>query len=234
MTDKEAFFKGAKDAFGVFLAYFAVSLALGINCTQISMSWVQAGLMSFLNLTSAGEFAAIEIMENQGSFWELALSQLVINLRYLLMSASLILKISPSESILRRMLIAVGVTDEIYGLSSIQKNPLNPMYTFGCFTVATLGWTAGTVLGAIAGSVLPVRLVSALSFGLYAMFIAIVVPASKKNLIIASLCLLSMLAGWAVYRFLPTVDIGLRVIMITVVLSSVFAFFFPHKEISND
>ena len=108
-------------------------------------------------------------------------------------------------------------------------------YSFGAMTVAIPGWALGTVLGVIMGNVLPPRLVSALGVGLYGMFLAIIIPPSRKNPKIAGLVLLSMAASFAFARlpYLCNISSGMRVILLTVVLSLGAALLFPVKEDEN-
>lgn len=224
--------RGIIDGISVALGYFAVSFTLGINASNIGIKWYQSALMSALNYTSAGQAAALDIMKENGSYLVLAASTIVINLRYLLMSAALAVRLSPETGTGRRMLMAMGVTDEIFGLASAQKYPLNPMYNVGAMSVACPGWVLGTALGGIMGEILPSVITSALSLALYAMFIAIIIPPAKENRAILSAVLISMALSFAFEKisFLSKVSSGMRVIIITILVSSFFASLFPIKE----
>ena len=114
MAERKAFFlRGLRDGIPIGLGYFAVAFALGINAAAAGIAPLEAGLMSILNLTSAGEAAAIALLGAGTTYLELAVTQLIINLRYLLMSCSLSQKISGESGIGHRLLIGYGVTDEI-------------------------------------------------------------------------------------------------------------------------
>ncbi len=227
------FNKGFKDAFPVFLGYFGVSFSLGIAAKNAGLTAFQASLMSLLNSTSAGQAAAIEIIGRGGSYIELAVSQIVINMRYLLMSAALTLRVS-SQKTSERLLMSMGITDEIFGLSYNQELPLSPFYTFGCYCMALPGWVAGTFLGVTLGNILPATVVSSLSMALYSMFIAIVLPPAKKNHIVAVIVFVSMLLSWLFSVLFPVVSGGMRVIILTVVISAIAAWLFPVKEEDKD
>lgn len=229
MNDNLANYKrGLIDGISVALGYFAVSFTLGINASNIGIKWYQSALMSALNYTSAGQAAALDIMGDGGTVWELMASTGVINLRYLLMSAALAVKLSPDTGSGKRMLLAMGVTDEIFGLASGREYPLNPMYNVGAMSVACPGWVLGTALGGLMGEILPSAITEALSLALYAMFIAIIIPPARENRVIAVAVVISMLLSLAFEKL--SVSSGMKVIIITILVSSVFAFLFPVKE----
>lgn len=227
-----SFRRGLVDGISVALGYFAVSFTLGISASNAGIKWYQSALMSALNYTSAGQAAAIDIMREHGSVWVLIASTLVINLRYLLMSAALAVRLSPSTGTGKRMLMAVGVTDEIFGLASAQKYPLNPLYNVGAMAVACPGWVLGTALGGVMGEILPSVLTSALSLALYAMFLAIIIPPAKENRVIAACVVISMLLSLLFEKLPLLADIssGMKVIIITVVVAGAAAVLFPVKE----
>lgn len=228
-TDKRAWLQGFKLAFPVFVSYLTVGLTVGITARGAGLSTFQAFLMSFLNQTSAGEVAAIEILKEHGGYFEMVLSQIAINLRYLLMSAALTIKLNGNESIMERMLMALGITDEDFGLASMQENPLSPYFSFGCCCMSLPGWVIGTVVGATLGNVLPANIVSALSVGLYGMFVSLTITPAKRNPVIAGLVLISMGLSFLFDRF-TQVSFGMRVIILSVGLGLFAAWFFPIKE----
>ncbi|MBO7341585.1 MAG: AzlC family ABC transporter permease [Clostridia bacterium] len=234
-TKRTWFARGLRDGVPIGLGYFAVSFALGIKAVGAGIITPLAGLMSLLNLTSAGEAAAITLLGMGTTYVELAFTQLVINIRYLLMSCSLSQKIAPETSVLHRLLIGYGVTDEIFGISMGVEDKLSPYYSYGAIAVAAPSWTLGTVLGALLGSILPASLVSALSVALYAMFLAIILPPARKSRVIAGLVGVSMLASmglWILCKYLAWdwLSEGFRIILLTVVISAVAAVLFPVKE----
>ena len=234
-TKKTWFVRGLRDGIPIGLGYFAVSFALGIKAVGAGISTPLAGLMSLLNLTSAGEAAAITLIGVGTTYVELAFTQLVINIRYLLMSCSLSQKIAPETSVLHRLFIGYGVTDEIFGISMGVEDKLTPYYSYGAIAVAAPCWTLGTVLGALLGSILPNGLVSALSVALYAMFLAIILPPARKSRVIAGIVGVSMLCSVGLsllcdYLAWEWLSEGFRIILLTVAISLIAAILFPVKE----
>lgn len=225
---------GLRDAVPVGLGYLAVSFSLGIVCKNAGMNVWESALLSLLNNASAGEYAALTVIAARASLWEMALLTLIANARYLLMSCALSQKLDPSVSVGHRMLIGYDVTDEIFGICVSVDGKLNPFYAYGAMLVALPGWAVGTYLGVRMGSILPARLVSALSVALYGMFIAIIVPPARRSrfvagLIAASMLLSALLTYLSFFQFLSS---GMRVILLTVALSAAAAILKPIEEAS--
>ncbi|MCR5760613.1 MAG: AzlC family ABC transporter permease [Sphaerochaetaceae bacterium] len=231
--DNKAFIRGYRDAFPIFISYFTVSLAVGINARNAGLSVFQGALMSFLNLTSTGQAAGIEIIREHGTFFELALSQLAINLRYLLMGTALAVRLRPGQSLGRRLLVSIGITDEIFALSASVAKPLSPLYVFGCYCMSMPGWVLGTMTGSALGNILPASVVSALSIALYAMFTYLVIEPARKSKILVGLVIISMLISLLTDRLLPSLSFGMKVIILTVVIASVASLIFPIPEEEN-
>ena len=176
---------GLKDGVPIGLGYLAVSFSFGIMARKAGVSTLAAVIMSLTNLTSAGQFAALGIIEAGAPFVEMAAAQLIINLRYCLMSCSLSQKLEKGMPFLHRFMVSYGVTDEIFGVSVCREGSLSPFYTYGLICVAVPGWTFGTFLGAVSGDLLPARLLSALGVALYGMFLAVVIPPARESRILA-------------------------------------------------
>ena len=214
------------------LGYFAVSIALGITAKSAGITAFQSAITSLLINASAGEYAGFSLIAVGASYIEVLLMEAVANARYLLMSASLSQKLHPSTKLWQRLLLGFTVTDEIFGASISIDGYLSPYFTYGAFVVATTGWTGGTLVGALLGEVLPLRLMSALAVGLYGMFISVFIPEAKKNKIVACLVAISFAASFA-FEKLPLVreiPSGIRIIVLTVVISLLAAIFVPIKE----
>lgn len=224
--------KGMKDGIPIAMGYLAVSFTLGIAAKKAGMNAFQATFMSFLNLTSAGEFAAIGLIGAGASYLEMAVTQLIINIRYFLMSCALSQKLEKEHSFFHRFFIAFGVTDEIFGLSVSVPNKLNPYYTYGLMTLAIPGWAFGTYLGVITGNALSARVLSAFSVALYGMFLAVIVPPARKNKILCGVVLISMFMS-GLFTKLPIIkelSSGFQIIILTILIAGGAAIFFPIEE----
>ena len=232
MENLKFYRKGLKDGIPIALGYFAVAFTLGIVAKNSGLSALETMIAAALTNASAGAYAAFSVIKEDSGFLEMALTQLVVNIRYLLMAAALSQKLAPKTSTLHRSLVAFDVTDEIFGISIAQKGTLNPFYNYGAATISIPGWASGAFFGVIMGNVLPSAVVSALSVGLYGMFLAIIIPPARKNKVIALLVIVSMSASlvFAKTPILMNLSEGMRVIILTVVISLLAAVLFPVKE----
>lgn len=214
------------------VGYFAVSFALGIAARNAGFTAPQATVMSALISASAGQYAGIMLAAQGATYLEAAIMEMIANARYLLMSFSLGQKFDKGTPLLHRMVVANWITDEIFALSVSVPGKLNPFYTYGIVSVAAPGWTIGTCLGVVVGNILPVRVVSALSVGLFGMFLAIIIPPARHSRILAGLIAFSMFASWLFQTFSLTARIapGIRTILLTALISLGAAILFPHQE----
>lgn len=178
---------------------------------------------------SAGQFAAITVIAGQSGYFAMFLTQLVINIRYLLMSAALSQKISPDTSLGKRMLLSYFVTDEIFGVSASVKGELNPFYNFGAISIGSPAWLLGTVLGVLVGNILPPDLTTALSVALYGMFLAVVIPASRESRTVAAVVAVSMAASliFSLVPILAGISGGTKIIILTVGIAAIAAVIRP-------
>ncbi len=233
MSNFKIFKNGFKNGIPIFLGYLAVSFTFGIAARNAGITSWQAILISATNLTSAGQFAAIGIIAAGSGYIEMALTQLVINLRYCLMSSSLSQRFDPKMRSYHRYLISFGVTDEIFGVSSAYAyENVPPAYCYGLIAASWPGWVGGTALGCLSGDILPPSVLSALGVALYGMFIAIIVPPAKKNKILLGIVIISMLLSFvfAVTPVLKEISSGFRVIILTLVIAGAAAYLFPIKD----
>ncbi|HIV37934.1 MAG TPA: AzlC family ABC transporter permease [Candidatus Blautia stercorigallinarum] len=223
---------GLRDGIPIAAGYFSVSFTFGMLAVQDGMSPFHAVLISLLNLTSAGQFAGLTVIVSGASLLEMALTQLVINIRYALMSVSLSQKLDSSVKIFQRMLIAYGNTDEIFAVASSKPGSVGSRYMYGLIFLPVLGWVGGTLTGAVASTLLPAAVISALGVALYGMFIAIVVPVAKESREVLIVVGAALVFSTAFY-YLPVlqeISSGFTIIICTVAAAGIGAVLFPVKE----
>ena len=229
---KSVLLEGIRDGVPIALGYFAVSFSLGIAARRAGFSPFQGFLASLLNNASAGEYAAFALIASGASYLEVAIITLIANARYLLMSCALAQKFTHDTPFFHRFLIGYDVTDELFGITIARPGPLNPWYTYGAILLAAPAWASGTALGIVAGNLLPLRAVSALSVALYGMFLAIIIPPARKSRVVAALVAISFFLSF-VCNYLPGISSlsdGTRTILLTVLISSAAALLFPVKQ----
>lgn len=246
--NQEIFRMGMRDGIPIALGYFAVSFAFGMTAVADGMRGMDAVLISASNVTSAGQFAGLGIILGDGTYLEIILSQLVINLRYMLMSFSLAQRMEPGASLYQRLLMAFGVTDEIFGISITRPGYVRPDFHLGAMAVAVPGWVLGTAAGAVMGRLLPAMILSALSVAIYGMFLAIIIPPTQKDHALLGAVLLAMgLSTGLAYgpkaleralglasEQLPRISSGTSVIIVTLLVAVLFAWIRPLPQEEAD
>lgn len=233
---KETFVKGLKDGLPICLGYFSVSIAFGMSAAVLGIPVSMSVLISASNLTSAGQIAGADLLASHATLIELALTTLIINARYFLMSLSLTQKVPEDMPLWQRLLVSYGITDEIFAVEIGQKGILRFAYIAGLILISALGWISGTAVGGLAGELLPLQVSASLNIALYAMFIAIIIPPSitQKNVLFCtgSAALLSLL-----FSILPgfrEISSGYTIILVTIVISTVSSLKYPVSEENTD
>ena len=224
--------RGLRDGIPICMGYFAVAFALGIEARRIGLTAFQSFLMSTGMVASAGEFAALLLIESHAGVIEMITTCLIVNLRYFLMSCSLSQKLNSTLPTIHRFGVAYCITDEIFGLSSAVPGWLEPFYSYAITVVSVAGWSGGTVMGVLVGSILPPSAVNALSVCLYGMFLAIIIPPARQNRFIGGLVAVSMGVSW-IFSILPMtsgISSGFKVIILTLLIAGAAAVINPVDE----
>lgn len=223
---------GIKKGFPIFLGYLPVSFTFGFMAVSGGMPVWVAVLVSVTNLTSAGQFAGTNLIFAQAGYLELALTTFVINLRYSLMSLSLSQKINPKIPVWKRLIFSFGITDETFVVASMEPGRLSASYLLGLITLPFVGWSLGTLLGGTISTLLPLTLQNAMGIGLYAMFIALIVPASREKKEVCFVVILAI-AFTCLLKYAPVlknISSGFRVILATILAAGTGAFLFPENR----
>lgn len=226
------FRSGQKDVIPVALGYFAVAFALGIAMRNAGIGPLAGFIISFLNMASAGEYAGTTMIAAHATLIETALMVFAANARYLLMSTAFSQKFDEKTPMIHRWIVGFVLTDELFALAIRRKGPLEPAYYYGMMSLAMPGWAFGTMLGIIFGTVLPSRIVSALSVALFAMFLAVIIPPSRENQTIFTVVLSSFALSF-LSSILPVVkefSEGVRMISLTILIASIAAMLRPVRE----
>lgn len=226
-----SFTRGIRAGIPIGMGYLSVSFTFGIMAVSYGFSWWQAVLISMTTLTSAGQFAGIGVMLNPGQYIEMLVSQLTINVRYSFMSISLSQKTDSKFSGVYRWLFGFFMTDEIFAVASMEKSVSRSFFA-GLSVMPFLGWTLGTLFGALLGNILPDSLMSALSLAIYGMFVAIVVPEMKKSREVVIVVILALVISCMFY-YLPVlkkISSGISISICAIVAAIIGAVMFPVNE----
>jgi predicted branched-subunit amino acid permease len=227
---RKAFLKGLSDGLPIGLGYFSVAFGFGIMAVGAKISALFAWIISATNLTSACQASGAEVIANSVTLLEMALTQLVINLRYSLMGFSLTQKLDSSFTTPKRLILAFGITDEIYAVAISQKGKITASYMAGLIVIPFIGWTSGTVAGALTNQLLPEIIANNMGILLYGMFIAIFIPAAKKSKAVLLAVIISAAVSVLLKYFFPFISSGFSVIISAVIAAVICAALFPVKE----
>ena len=232
LMKKQEFLEGIRDGIPICLGYFSVSMAFGLTAVLSGIPIWAAVVISLTNLTSAGQFAGMNLIAAQGALVEIGLTTLIINIRYFLMSISVSQKVDQKMTMKERMAVAFGITDEIFAVSMQRDHELTTAYMAGLILTPVLGWTGGTLVGAVATSLMPPVLSNAFGIALYGMFIAIIVPPAKeqKNVLFAVLLAIAASVACKYIPIIKNLSSGWTIILITLVVCVIAAWLFPVEE----
>ncbi len=232
----DLFRRGLHDGITIALGYLAVGFSLGIAARNAGVGAFQGFLASIFTYASAGEYAAFQLIAENAPYFEMVLVILITNCRYFLMSCVLSQRAERKTGIIKRAFMGAFITDEIFGACIAYDGEVPPLYDYGLAAAAIPSWALGTMFGIIMGNILPPVIVTALSVALYGMFIAIVVPEAKSDRIVALAAAISIAASF-LFDIVPlfrSIGEGMKTIILTFVISALFALIFPRKEENRD
>ena len=231
-----SFRKGISDGIPIALGYLSVAFTFGMMATEGGLSAAEALLISMTNLTSAGQIAGLDVMLAGGTLLEMALTQLVINMRYALMSISLSQKMHKSVRLRDRFLIAFGNTDEIFAVASAKPAELGKKYMLGLILAPFLGWSSGTLIGAAAGALLPDAVRSALGIAIYGMFLAVFIPPMKKSSAVRVVVIAAAVCScvFSLVPVLQNISSGFVIIICSVFAATIGALIKPVETDENE
>ena len=230
-TKRAQFAAGFRYGAPIMLGYAPVAVAFAVGAVGSGLPWWLVILISMTNFTSAGQACSADLLIKTAPLYEIGAAVFVINLRYILMSLSLTKRMRQMP-LVKQLVLANGVTDEIYFLA-MNKSSFTGWFFAGLATGPYLGWVGGTVVGALAGAVLPTSVSSALGIALFAMFIAIIIPEMKKSKAVLTVGLTAMAVS-AVLYYTPVIkDVlssGWALIVAAVAAAALGAWLFPLQD----
>ncbi len=196
------FIRGIKRGFPICLGYIPVSFTFGLIAVKMGFTPAQATIISLTNMASAGQFAGIRLIEGGAPYIELIITTFVINLRYFLMSLSLSQKVAPDMPFYKRAVMAYCITDEVFALASMEPDEVSFPFFGGLMLTPILGWTSGTLLGAVASGLLSPMVQGCMGIALYCMFIAIIIPPACKSRKVALAVVISAFLS-CMFKYVP-------------------------------
>lgn len=236
MDWRREFKKGIKSGLPIGIGYIPVSFTFGFLAVSGGLPIWVAVVISLTNLTSAGQFAGTNLIFAGAGYLEVALTTFVINIRYMLMSLSLSQKLERKTGTPARLALAFGITDETFVVGSLKPGTLTAPFMLGLILMPIVGWNLGTLMGGCISTLLPQALQNAMGIALYAMFIALIIPAAKASVHV--LCIICIaVAVQCGLNYIPVFSFlsdGFRVIISTVAAAGLGAWLFPGTDDSGE
>ena len=235
MSDLNDYNNGLKAGLPVVFGYIPVGFAFGVTAASGGIPpWIVV-LISLTNFTSAGQLMGATLIMAGASIFEIAITTLIINIRYIIMSMSFSQRIRQNMPIFEKMITAMAITDEIFTIASLKKGEVSFKYVFGLVTGPYIAWSAGTFLGAYVTGLLPMAIQQSMGIALYAMFMALIIPAAKESKAVLSVAAVAVLLSslFRVFPALAGLSAGYVIIICTIAAAAVGAYFFPQKEVQS-
>lgn len=214
------FYEGFKSAIPIAAGYFPVAVSFGLTAVSAGLDGWLAVLMSVIVFAGASQFVAAGMFGMGVGGWEIVLTTFVLNFRHFLMSSSLSKRIDTGAKKMEVAGASFGITDETFAMASMSgKSTIEIPYLYGLNFTAYVAWCGGTVVGVMAGAVLTETLKQSLAFGLYALFIGLLIPEIKKSRPAFSAAFFAIICSGVLY-YQPFIKISSGWI---IVLATIFA-----------
>jgi len=174
----DEFWPGVRDSLPVLLGVIPFGLTCGVMGVAVGLTSLENISMSMLVFAGAAQFVSMTMLgAGITSLGLIVLTTLLVNLRYLLMGASL----APYMTRLPlpwQALLACSVVDESYVLTMdrIRQKEYSPSYHLGCNLPFYFIWNISNAAGMLLGGCIPDPLAWGLDFALPAMFLALLIP----------------------------------------------------------
>ncbi|HEV2603936.1 MAG TPA: AzlC family ABC transporter permease [Microvirga sp.] len=186
---------GLRDIAPVAIAALPIGLLFGAIAVAKGLSPLEVVLMSALVYAGGAQFAAIETWVQPAPIAVLAFATLLINLRHVLMGASLAPKMRATR--LQKLLGFYVLTDEAWALAERRSidRPVTMAYWLAMAAVLPLTWVGSSAAGAVLGSFLgdPARLGA--DFAFTALFIGLVAGFGRSRVTLVTIAVSAAVAA---------------------------------------
>lgn len=224
---------GLKAGIGIGVAYIPFGVTVGLISKGFGMWTVVSALMSFGIYAGSAESMFLKtIYEQHAGYIEVIISMFMINLRYLLLNLVVFKQLSEKTSILEKILVGIGLTDETVAYATIKKEK-EPWYIIGLNTIPYFSFCISTVVGSLFGSLIPEIFRNSLNFVLYAAFLSLLIVALKNNFKYIEVVLYVIILK-ILFIYLPIINkISGGWSMILIMILSSLSYAYIHKDDEN-
>lgn len=165
---------GIRDAFPIILGYLPIGIAYGMLAVNKGLTPLETILMSLFVFAGSSQLVAIEMIAAGTAVVAIVVMTFLVNLRHLLLSASLSLHLRDLP-LYYYPFLGFLVTDESFAvaMSKIEEKKTKHSYFFGLGFTAYLGWVFSSAAGAFLTEFINFSSGGALDFVLPAMFVVL-------------------------------------------------------------
>lgn len=224
--DKPGLKEGIAAGLPVFAGYFPIAVTFGLMAASINISFHETMAFSIFVFAGASQFVALNMIQTGAGAAQIGLAVFLLNFRHLLMSTALSAKLEIRRPAVP--VIAFGITDETFAVSSMRSGTLTGRFMAGLNFTAYAGWVLGTAAGYVAGDFLSPMLRESMSICLYALFVAILVPGIKK-VRSAGITALAAAGINSILTYAAFLETGWNIV-VSIIVSCVFSYIFTGGE----
>ena len=217
MNKNPKLIQGIQAGLPIALGYFPIAIAFGALAVQADLHWSEAVLMSVIVFAGASQFVGVSMLLAGAGAVQIITTTFFLNMRHLIMS----LAVNDQMRHFQRptkIFLSFFITDETFALLTLGEGESDgversPAYMAGLMITAYLGWVSGTAVGGLGAGIIPPEITTAMTVGLYGLFIGLLVPPARKSIGFALVAVASMALNWVLRFFL---DPGWAIVLATV------------------
>jgi 4-azaleucine resistance transporter AzlC len=175
MRKRKIFTRALRYSTPVLLGYAAIGVAFGLLLVDAGYPWYLALVMSVVMYAGAGQYIAVGLFASGAGLAECLLVQFIVNARHIAYGMTLLKRFRAAGKL--KYYLIFSLTDETFALlSSLPETDEacedRPLFMFFVALLDQAYWVIGSVLGALAGSLLPFK-TEGVGFALTALFIVL-------------------------------------------------------------
>ncbi|WP_332629372.1 AzlC family ABC transporter permease [Halalkalibacter flavus] len=221
-NQKTPFARGLLAGSSIAIGYLPAALTFGLLAKSTGLTFLETMAMSLFVYAGAAQYMALNLIAIGTGAFEIIFTTFIVNIRHLLMSASVRERIDDDHPIIKA-LYSFGITDEVFAVTTTQEGHVKTGFIIGVSTVAYISWVINSGIGYFVGTILPPTLQQSMGIALYAMFIALLMPSLKKHRKVVFLAVSAALFNSIFSLFLPS---GWSIILATLLSSAGIEFFY--------
>lgn len=214
------FTAGVGKAVPVMMGYVPIAIAYGVLAREAGLTLWETVAMSLFVFAGASQFIAVGMFATAVSPFAIIFTTFLVNLRHLLMSASMA-PFLKGRKFGTLALLGTGVTDETFAVNyaEFSKASRSHYFMYGVNLASYSSWVTGSLIGGMAGQLVPGLDRLPLDFALPAMFICLLVIMLRNRLMLA----MAVLAGALSILLAMWIEGNWNIILATVIAATVGA-----------